>query len=126
MEITANPIVWVQTVHLGYPAHFIYVLGIAKISGVIVLLIPNKLNGLKEWVFAGMFFDVIFAFTSNYSVDGISKCMDCIIAFSMIFTTYIMFRKINPVLGSPLLREGRAASRKRESGSQALNVQAEW
>jgi hypothetical protein len=95
-ELTRNPIVWNITLQLGYPAYFIYVLGIAKLSGIIVLLIPEKLLRLKEWVFAGIFFDIIFAFSSKLSVVGPLGTVDAIIAFTMVFITYLMFRKIYP------------------------------
>ncbi len=98
MEITKNPLVWNPTIKMGYPPFFIIALGIAKIVGVAVLLIPNKLNWLKEWVFAAFFFDVIFAVISLYSFDGIYGIAKPVIAFILILITYIMFRKINPVL----------------------------
>src|SRR6185295_13488 len=41
--------------HLGYPVYFVTLLGIAKILGVVALLIP-KLPLLKEWAYAGFFF----------------------------------------------------------------------
>jgi uncharacterized membrane protein YphA (DoxX/SURF4 family) len=41
--------------HLGYPVYFVTILGICKILGVIVLLIP-KFPLLKEWAYAGFFF----------------------------------------------------------------------
>ena len=41
--------------HLGYPAYFVTLLGIAKILGVVALLIP-KYPLLKEWAYAGFFF----------------------------------------------------------------------
>jgi len=40
---------------LGYPAYFVTILGICKILGVVVLLIP-KFPLLKEWAYAGFFF----------------------------------------------------------------------
>jgi hypothetical protein len=95
-ELTRNPIVWNITLQLGYPAYFIYVLGIAKLSGIIVLLIPGKLLRLKEWVFAGIFFDIIFAFSSKLSVVGPLGTVDAIIAFTMVSITYLTFRKIYP------------------------------
>ena len=98
MEITKNPLVWDRTILMGYPPYFITALGIAKIAGVIVLLIPNKLSWLKEWVFAAFFFDVIFAFISGYSFADISGIVKPVIAFILILITYIMFRKINPAL----------------------------
>src|SRR6187431_165287 len=41
--------------HLGYPPYFVTILGIAKILGVVALLIP-KYPLLKEWAYAGFFF----------------------------------------------------------------------
>lgn len=100
-ELTNNPIVWGITQQLGYPAHFIYILGVFKLSGVITLLIPNKLLRLKEWVFAGVFFDIIFAFFSKIAVLGFSAATDAIIAFVMVSVTYIMFRKLYTATYSP-------------------------
>lgn len=100
-ELTNNPIVWGITQQLGYPAHFIYILGVFKLSGVITLLIPNKLLRLKEWVFAGVFFDIIFAFFSKIAVLGFSAATDAIIAFIMVSVTYIMFRKLYTATYSP-------------------------
>jgi hypothetical protein len=96
-ELTKNPIVWDITVKLGYPAHFIYILGVAKLLGVAVLLTPNRLLRLKEWVFAGIFFDIIFAFFSKIAVLGFPETVDAIIAFTIISVTYIMFRNLYPV-----------------------------
>ena len=42
-ELTKNPVVWDITVKLGYPPHFIYILGVAKLSGIALLLVPNRL-----------------------------------------------------------------------------------
>ncbi|CAA9202192.1 hypothetical protein FLA105534_03969 [Flavobacterium bizetiae] len=93
-ELTTNPIVWAITQQLGYPEHFIYLLGVMKVAGVITLLIPNKLLRLKEWVFAGVFFDITFAFFSKLAVLGFPATTDAIIAFVMVSVTYIMFRKL--------------------------------
>ena len=93
-ELTKNPVVWDITQQLGYPPHFIYILGVFKISGVLVLLLPNRLLRLKEWVFAGMFFDILFAFFSKIAVLGFSSTIDAIVAFSVLTITYLMFRKL--------------------------------
>ncbi|HEY8927556.1 MAG TPA: DoxX family protein [Mucilaginibacter sp.] len=95
-ELTRNPFVWDITLKLGYPPHFIYILGVAKLSGVAVLLTPNRLLRLKEWVFAGIFFDILFAFFSKIVVLGFPATIDAIIAFTAISITYIMFRKLYP------------------------------
>ncbi len=93
-ELTKNPVVWDITQQLGYPPHFIYILGVFKLSGVLVLLLPNRLLRLKEWVFAGMFFDIIFAFFSKIAVLGSAATIDAIVAFIVLSVTYIMFRKL--------------------------------
>lgn len=95
-ELTKNPLVWEITQQLGYPTHFIYILGVAKLSGVTVLLIPNRLLRLKEWVFAGVFFDIIFAFFSKLAVLGLPATIDAVIAFVMVTVTYTMFRMLYP------------------------------
>ena len=93
-ELTKNPVVWDITLQLGYPSHFIYILGVFKLAGVIVLLLPNRLLRLKEWVFAGMFFDIIFAFFSKIAVIGLASTIDTVVAFMVLSITYLMFRKI--------------------------------
>lgn len=93
-ELTKNPVVWDITRQLGYPPHFIYILGVFKLSGVIVLLLPNRWLRLKEWVFAGMFFDIIFAFFSKFAVLGVMATVDAVVAFTVLSVTYIMFRKM--------------------------------
>lgn len=99
-EITGNPVVWDITRQLGYPPHFIYILGVAKLAGVVTLLIPGKLLRLKEWVFAGIFFDITFAFASKWSVLGLASTLDAVIAYVMVTVTYIMFRKLYPRLNA--------------------------
>ena len=41
--------------HLGYPPYFVTILGVAKILGVLVILMP-RFPLLKEWAYAGFFF----------------------------------------------------------------------
>lgn len=104
-ELTINPVVWDITVQLGYPAHFIYILGVAKLSGVAVLLVPNRLLRLKEWVFAGIFFDILFAFFSKLAVIDFASTVDAMIALVMVTVTYLMFRKLYPATYSILSPE---------------------
>jgi len=50
--------------HLGYPPYFTPFIGIAKLLGVIAILIPG-FPRIKEWAYAGFAFDLIGA---TYSV----------------------------------------------------------
>jgi hypothetical protein len=45
---------------LGYPAYFVPFIGVAKALGVIAILVPGNPR-LKEWAYAGLFFDLIGA-----------------------------------------------------------------
>ena len=51
-------------VALGYPVHFIVLLGIWKMLGVITLLAP-RFPLVKEWAYAGIFFDLTGAMVAN-------------------------------------------------------------
>lgn len=95
-ELTKNPLVWEITVKLGYPPHFIYILGVAKVLGVAVLLVPNRLLRLKEWVFAGILFDITFAFLSKIVLLGAVATIDTLIAFTIFSVAYTMFRRLYP------------------------------
>ena len=50
--------------HLGYPAFLLTLLGVWKILGGVAILAP-RLPRLKEWAYAGMFFDLTGAAVSH-------------------------------------------------------------
>lgn len=54
---------------LGYPLYFIPFIGLAKMLGAIVILLPG-LPRLKEWAYAGLTFDLIAATYSLYSIPN--------------------------------------------------------
>src|SRR6478752_3788151 len=62
------------TTHLGYPQYLIPFLGIAKALGVIAILIPG-MPRIKEWAYAGLFFDLIGATYSVIALDGFNPQM---------------------------------------------------
>lgn len=61
----------IQFMHdvLGYPVYFIQFLSIAKLLGAIAILIPS-LKRIKEWAYAGLFFDLIGAVVSGIASSG--------------------------------------------------------
>ena len=65
---------WVDIMtHLGYPGYFLMILGVWKILGAIVLLIP-KFPILKEWAYAGFFFAMSGAVFSHIALgDTMNK-----------------------------------------------------
>jgi hypothetical protein len=54
--------------HVGYPQQLRVLLGIAKVAGAIVLLLP-RLPTLKEWAYAGFTFTWIAATIAHYLAD---------------------------------------------------------
>jgi len=54
---------------LGYPDYFAYALIICKVLGVIAISYPKVPAKLKEWAYAGLTFNLIFAFISHACVD---------------------------------------------------------
>jgi uncharacterized membrane protein YphA (DoxX/SURF4 family) len=54
---------------LGYPMYFFAILGFWKIVGAIAILVP-RFPRLKEWAYAGIFFDLTGAAASCAAVGG--------------------------------------------------------
>lgn len=54
---------------LGYPDYFAYSLIICKVLGVLAISYPKTPGKLKEWAYAGLTFNLIFAFISHACVD---------------------------------------------------------
>ena len=54
---------------LGYPDYFAYSLIICKVLGAIAISSPKTPAKLKEWAYAGLTFNLIFAFISHAFVD---------------------------------------------------------
>jgi uncharacterized membrane protein YphA (DoxX/SURF4 family) len=52
---------------LGYPRYFLTILGLWKVLGAIALLVP-RFPRLKEWAYAGIFFNVTGAAASHAAV----------------------------------------------------------
>lgn len=55
---------------LGYPDYFAYALIICKILGSLAIVLPFLPSKLREWAYAGLTFNLIFAVISHIKVDG--------------------------------------------------------
>ena len=54
---------------LGYPMYFFAIIGFWKVLGAIAILVP-RFPRLKEWAYAGIFFDLTGAAASCAAVGG--------------------------------------------------------
>lgn len=53
--------------HLGYPAYLLPFIGVAKLLGVVAILVPG-FPRIKEWAYAGFVFDLTGAMYSSIAV----------------------------------------------------------
>lgn len=79
---------------LQYPDYFSQFLGIAKVLGIIAILIPG-FPGIKEWAYAGLAFDLIGATYSQLAVFGFKPGI-FFMALPIIFLVacYILYHKV--------------------------------
>jgi uncharacterized membrane protein YphA (DoxX/SURF4 family) len=69
--IAHPPMVLAGMQHLGYPAYFASLLGAWKVLGALAIVAP-RFPRLKEWAYAGIFFDLTGAAVSHSaSGDGV-------------------------------------------------------
>ena len=89
--------------HLGYPDYFSQFIGIMKILGVIAILIPGY-RRLKEWAYAGLFFDLIGATYSLIANDGFKAGILLMLPpIIFLFVSYIYFHKRLKDQGSKIM-----------------------
>jgi hypothetical protein len=78
---------------LGYPAYIIPFLGVAKVLGAIAILVPG-FPRLKEWAYAGLFFDLLGATYSNIMVAGFKpEMLSMLLFFGFFAVSYIYYHK---------------------------------
>lgn len=80
-----------QTVqHLGYPLYLLTILGILRILALIALLAP-RFPRLKEWTYAGLFFEFTVAVTSHIIVgDGANVWIMPLIFAGILLTSWYL------------------------------------
>ena len=77
---------------LGYPTYLIYPLAIAKLLGLAAIWI--KKCKLKEWAYAGFFFDLVLASAAHIAVkDG--EFMPALVGIVLVIISYLFEKKVN-------------------------------
>ncbi|WP_103864397.1 DoxX family protein [Aquimarina sp. I32.4] len=79
--------------NFNYPTYIVIPLAIAKVLGVIAIL-TNKIKWIKEWAYAGFFFDLVLAILAHYYVGhpvGLSAY-----AIIILIVSYTIGKKIRP------------------------------
>src|SRR5215217_251015 len=79
---------------LGIPDYMTQFLGIAKLLGVIALLIP-VFHRVKEWVYAGFAFDLVGAIYSLIAVGGLKpELLFMLVPVALGTCSYIFYHKL--------------------------------
>jgi uncharacterized membrane protein YphA (DoxX/SURF4 family) len=85
---------WVEIFkQLGYPAYLLPFIGAAKLLGIVALLIPG-FPRIKEWAYAGMFFDLTGAVYSALYVGGFHpQMLFMLLPYALGTLSYVYYRK---------------------------------
>jgi DoxX-like family len=79
--------------HLGYPSYLLPFIGVAKLLGVVAILVPGFL-GIKEWAYAGLCFDLTGALYSGLAVgDPVSSIIPALTGLVLLTGSYIFYHK---------------------------------
>lgn len=77
---------------LGFPAYIVYPLAIAKILGLVAIW-TGKFKALKEWAYAGFFFNFVLAFFAHYMATG-TEFQAPLMVLALLFTSYFTWKNI--------------------------------
>ncbi len=91
MYIFKNEMIQQAYQSFGYPIYLIYPLVVAKIAAVIVLVTQKK-SIIREWAYAGLFFEFILAFFAHVLVND-GQQMLALIALILLIVSYIFGKK---------------------------------
>lgn len=92
MYIFNYPMVSEVFAKLGFPIYIIYPLAIAKILGLIAIW-TKKSQMLKEWAYAGFFFDFVLAIAAHVMVND-GEFAGALIALVLLFVSYFSEKKL--------------------------------
>lgn len=91
----ANPELKAAFGHLGFPDYFRIELAIAKILGVIALILPGLPGNIREWAYGGFGITFISAFIAHaVNADPVSATVMPVVAFTLLAISYLFrFKK---------------------------------
>ena len=93
-DILSSPIA-VEGMHkgLGYPVYFIPFIGVAKLLGSLAILIPVNAR-IREWAYAGLFFDLIGATFSIIAVGApFANWIFMTVPLGLAIVSYVLYHK---------------------------------
>ena len=105
-DIIVTPEAVTFMTNLGYPKYIIAFLGVAKALGVVAIIVPG-FPRLKEWAYAGLFYDLLGATYSGIANDGLQPSMAfMLLPFGLEALSYIYYHKRQRQLQEQPLKKG--------------------
>ncbi len=90
LDLARAPSMAQHVTALGYPAYLQDFLGLAKLLGATVILLPG-LRRLKEWAYAGMTFDLVGATYSHLAHrDAAGELLLPVVLLALLSTSYLL------------------------------------
>ena len=77
---------------LGYPTYIIYPLALAKVLGLVAIW-TNRSKPLKEWAYAGFFYDFLLATSAHIMIND-GQFAPAVVAIVLLFASYYSWKKL--------------------------------
>lgn len=90
---------------LGYPAYFVQLIGFWKVMAALTLLAP-RLPRLKEWAYAGIFFNMTGAAISHAATGSAAWHLPLTLSFAMLTLVSWLLRPSDRALGELPVHSG--------------------
>ncbi len=92
-DILSSPVAVKGFTEMGYPVYLLPFLGIAKLLGCIVILVPG-FPRIKEWAYAGLMFDIIGAVYSIIALGSpVMNWLPLFIIIALGILSYIFYHE---------------------------------
>jgi uncharacterized membrane protein len=106
-ELTQRPETIDGMKQLGYPVYFVMIIGFWKILGSLALLAPG-LPRLKEWSYAGLFFNMTGAAVSHLVSESATWHVPVTLGFAALVVASWALRPASRTLGGRLVAHPQA------------------
>lgn len=91
---------------LGYPPYHLTIIGVAKLVGAPLLLVPGYPR-LREWVYAGFAFDFFGAIAAHVAAgDTFEQTAPALFCALLVTVSYVTYRLSEPGAGFGKIEEG--------------------
>ncbi len=103
LHLTGDPQVMTTLAHLGYPPYFAVIMGAWKLLGAVAITVPG-IPRVKEWAYAGFFFDLSGAAATRVFVGDSPADIAAPLVFLALVAASWALRPASRALKNPIPR----------------------